>query len=174
MALVYINYGDIPAKTETFCCGEDELDTFIREQAGEFVAKGLSAVTLLIDEDTREVYGFYAISPYSRDGRTLREEQRKYFNVDFAIPAWKIGELAIDKKYQRSRNNKENRRYGSILLQEAIRDIQSRAAKGAGALIFVDAINKRVKKFYKKFGFTSIPNTSNQMARPLAEPRKVS
>lgn len=169
MALVYINYGDIPAKTETFCCGEDELDTFIREQAEEFVAKGLSAVTLLIDEDTREVYGFYAISPYSRDGRALREEQRKYFNVDFAIPAWKIGELAIDKKYQRSKNNKENKRYGSILLQEAIRDIQSRAAKGAGALIFVDAINKRVKKFYKKFGFISIPNTSNQMARPLAE-----
>lgn len=169
MALIYVNYGDIPAKTEEFCCGVDELDEFIREHAGKFVQKGLSAVTLLIDEDTRDVYGFYAISPYSKDGKALHEEQQKYFNVGFVIPAWKIGKLAIDKKYQHSPNNEENKRYGSILLQEAIRDIQSRAANGAGALIFVDTIDKRVKKFYKKFGFRSLPNTSNQMARPLAE-----
>lgn len=152
MALIYINYGDVPAKTEDFCCGEDVLDNFIREQAGHFVQKRLSAVTLLIDEDIRDVYGFYAISPYSRDGKALHEELRRYFNVDFVIPAWKIGKMAIDKRYQHSPNNKKNKKYGSILLQEAIRDIQSRA-----------------KEFYKKFGFRSIPNTSNQLARPLAE-----
>ena len=56
-----------------------------------------------------------------------------------------------------------------MLLQEAIQEIQKRADKGAGALILVDAIDKKVKKFYKKFGFSSIPNTSNQMVRTLAE-----
>lgn len=169
MSLVYVNYGDVEANIEAFSCGEEELDNFIKKQAGDFVQKGLSAVTLLIEEETRDVYGFYAISPFSIDGKALREEQSKYFNVTFPIPAWKIGELAIDKKYQRKKNKEECKRYGSTILQEAIRDIQQRAMRGAGALIFVDTINKKVKKFYKKFGFTSIPNTSNQMARPLSE-----
>lgn len=96
-------------------------------------------------------------------------EQSKHFNIKFPVPAWKIGMLAVAQKYQRKGLATNRKRYGSMLLQEAVHDIQQRAKGGAGALILVDAINKKVKNFYKKFGFTSIPNTSNQMVRPLAE-----
>ena len=169
MSAAYINYGDLPIATENFHCGETSLDEFIKEHAQTFIQKGLSAVTLLIEVETRELIGFYAISPFSIDGRALRSEQSKYYDVTFPIPAWKIGLLAVDKKHQRNSNRAEPKRYGSMLLQEAIQEIQKRADKGAGALILVDAIDKTVKKFYKKFGFSSIPNTSNQMVRTLAE-----
>lgn len=169
MAAAYINFGDLPVNTEHFCSGEPSLDEFIKEHAQVFINKGLSAVTLLIDVESRELIGFYAISPFAIDGRALRSEQSKYYDVTFPIPAWKIGLLAVDKKYQRNNNREAPKRYGSMLLQEAIQEIQKRADKGAGALILVDAIDRKVKKFYKKFGFTSIPNTSNQMVRTLAE-----
>lgn len=112
---------------------------------------------------------YYSISPFSIYSSALGVEQSKYFDVRFPVPAWKIGMLAVAKKYQRNNSAPMHKRYGSMLLQEAIHDIQQRAKGGAGALILVDAINKKVKRFYKKFGFTSIPNTSNQMVRPLAE-----
>lgn len=169
MSAAYINYGDLPISTDSFCSGESSLDDFIKKNAETFICKGLSAVTLLIEQETRELLGFYAISPFAIDGKALRAEQCKYYDVTFPIPAWKIGLLAVDKKYQRSANKETPKRYGSMLLQEAIQEIQRRAEKGAGALILVDAIDKKVKKFYKKFGFASIPNTSNQMVRVLAE-----
>lgn len=169
MPEVYVNYGDFPADVESFTCNEPALDDFLKVRAASFIQKGLCAVTLLMDSDTREVLGFYAISPFAIDGAALRAEQQRHFDVTFEIPAWKIGELAVNAKYQRSGKEDECRRYGTKLLQEAIEDIQRRAARGAGALIMVDTINRRVKKFYKKFGFVSLPNVSNQMARPVDE-----
>lgn len=79
---------------------------------------------------------------------------------------WCVGS---GKKYQRNAAQGMNKRYGSFLLQGAIQNIQKRARGGASALIFVDVINRPVKRFYKNFGFCSIPNTSNQMARCLRE-----
>ena len=169
MPEVYVNYGDVPADVQSFTCDEPALDSFLKTRAASFIQKGLCAVTLLLDSDTREVLGFYAISPYAIDGAALREEQQKHFDVTFEIPAWKIGELAVHAKYQRNPKTGDSRRYGTMLLQEAIEDIQRRAARGAGALIMVDTINRKVKKFYKKFGFASLPNVSNQMARPVDE-----
>lgn len=169
MAEAYIDYGSVPVDAEAFACGEPELDGFIRESAATFVEKGLCAITLLVDQDTHELLGYYTISPFSIYSSALGAEQSKHFNIKFPVPAWKIGMLAVAKKYQRNSSESAHKRYGSMLLQEAIHDIQQRAKGGAGALILVDAINRKVKKFYKKFGFVSIPNTSNQMVRPLAE-----
>ena len=169
MSLAYVDYDESYEQLTTFTCGEPLLDDFIHKQAADFVRKGICAVTLLIETETREVIGFYAISPFAIDGDALREEQNKYYGVTFAIPAWKIGELAVATEHQRKPDKSKCKRYGTMLLQEAISDIQHRAVGGAGALITLETVNLKVKKFYKKFGFTSMPGVSNKMARNLFE-----
>lgn len=59
----------------------------------------------------------------------------------------KIGMLTVAQKYQSNGLATNRKRCGSMLLQEAVHDIQQRA-KG-GAVILVDAINKKVKNYYK-------------------------
>lgn len=97
MSLQFVNFGTRPAKTDTFDCGVESLNHFVRERAEVFVKKGLCAVTFLMDTDHDGVYGIHTISPFSVDSEVLREEQRKYYNVTFPIPAWKIGVLAVEK-----------------------------------------------------------------------------
>ena len=88
MSAAYINYGDLPIATENFHCGEPSLDEFIKEHAQTFIQKGLSAVSLLIEVETRELIGFYAISPFAIDGRVLRSVAPgiRFFRFSYVQP----------------------------------------------------------------------------------------
>lgn len=146
---------------ELFDCGEPELNSFISESAAHFVAQGLSAIRLLIDLDNDKLVGFYAISPLCVELSSLSAKQREQYNVPFPIPSWLIGRLAVDKQYQ-----KQN--LGGALLLDAMKNIRKRAENGAGALIIVDAKNRRIKQFYKKYGFSTLASCGGlKLAAPL-------
>lgn len=154
--------GAEPPAAGSFDCGEEELNEFIREDAHRFVKQGLCAVNLLIDTESSRIIGFYAISPLSIEAGKLSPRQREQYNVPFPIPAWLIGRLAVDKLYQ-------DKHCGEALLISAMENIKKRAANGAGALIIVDAKNKKIKNFYKKYGFSSLPSSGLKLAYPIAE-----
>ncbi len=121
---------------------------------------GLSAIVLMIEHVSRELLGFYAISPTSTDVRRLSQRQREWYNVSFPVPSWLIGRLAVSKKH-----HKEG--LGSILLMDAFKNICTRASKGAGAMVVVDAKNRSVKKFYEKCGFKALPSCGLKLACSL-------
>lgn len=162
MKLAFSYSGSELSAGYSFDCGEPELNAFIRDEAARFVKLGLSAVKLLIDTDSHRLAGFYAISPLSINIGRLSPAQRELYNVEFPIPAWLIGRLAVDRQYQGSH-------LGAALLLDAVKNIRSRAAKGAGALIIVDAKNKKIKNFYKKYGFSTLPSSGLRLAYPIAE-----
>ncbi len=150
------------AAPELFDCGEPELNSFLRNDAVHFVRQGLSAIRLLVDLDENKVIGFYAISPLCVELRRLSAKQREQYNVPFPIPAWLIGRLAVDRQYQKQQ-------LGGALLLDAMKNIRKRAEKGAGALIIVDAKNKKIKNFYKKYGFTTLASSGGlKLATPVA------
>ena len=146
---------------ELFDCGEPELNSFLRESAAHFVKQGLSAIRLLIDLDNNRLVGFYAISPLCVELSRLSAKQREQYNVPFPIPSWLIGRLAIDKQYQKLH-------LGGALLLDAMKNIRKRAENGAGALIIVDAKNRRIKQFYKKYGFSTLDSCGGlKLAAPV-------
>ncbi len=147
---------------DKFDCGVPALNDFLRESALRFVRQGLSAVRLLIDLDTEQVIGFYAISPLSIKSKHLSEQQREAYNVAFPIPAWLIGRLAVDKSHQGSG-------LGQALLLDAMQNIRKRAERGAGALFIVDAKDDKVAAFYKKYGFLSLPSAHRRLVRSIAD-----
>lgn len=141
--------GEVETGVAQFDCGEPELNFFLHNEAEHYVKTGLSAVKLLLDRESDRVAGFYAISPHSVKSEHLTREIRELYNVSFSVPAWLIGRLAVDIRYQGIHS-------GGALLQDALCNIKSRARNGAGAMIIVDAKNKRVKKFYKKYEFSTL------------------
>lgn len=145
-----------------FDCGEDGLNHFLACEAADFGAKGLSATKLLVERETLRAVGFYSISPFCLARHFLADEQLSYYDVPFPIPAWLIGRLAVDSQYQ-------GIGLGALLLHDAIVNIRSRAYDGAGALVIVDAKNRAVRGFYKKYGFRSLNQAGLKLARPVTE-----
>ncbi len=163
MAFGFRYLGEDALLPGSFDCGEPELNEFLLDDARRFVKQGLSAVRLLVDMDNEQVAGFYAISPLSVEAGRLSDAQRAAYNVAFPIPAWLVGRLAVDKRYQQ-------RHLGAALLLDAMNNIRKRSAHGAGALFIVDAKNKKIKAFYKKYGFTSLHSCALRMFRPIDHP----
>ena len=147
---------------DSFDCGEDALNHFLVHEAAGFGAKGLSATKLLVERETMRAVGFYSISPFCLARHFLADEQLSYYDVPFPIPAWLIGRLAVDSRYQ-------GIGLGALLLHDAIVNIRSRAYDGAGALVIVDAKNRVVRGFYRKYGFRSMNQAGLKLARPIAE-----
>ncbi len=152
MSLETVYYGSQQVDCGDFDCGEEDLNTFIREEAKDYPSKGLAAIVLLVESETRKLAGFFAISPTSFQTRKLTQAQKNFFNVPYAsIPAWLIGRLAISREFQQQG-------LGSMMLLAAIDNIRSRARNGAGALIMIEAKNEQVQHFYEKFKFEAMPD----------------
>lgn len=147
---------------DCFDCGENALNHFLVHEAADFGAKGLSATKLLVERETMRAVGYYSISPFCLARHFLADEQLSYYDVPFPIPAWLIGRLAVDSRYQ-------GIGLGALLLHDAIVNIRSRAYDGAGALVIVDAKNRVVRGFYRKYGFRSLNQAGLKLARPIAE-----
>ncbi len=160
MKLAFAYLGNISLPSAPFDCGDSFLNDFLMEDAARFAEQGLSAVKLLIDQDNARVVGFYAISPMSIEISRLSPEQRNQYDMVFPIPAWLIGRLAVDKAYQKQH-------LGATLLRDAMMNIAQRSAQGAGALIIVDAKNRKIKNFYKKYGFSTLPSSGLKLACPI-------
>lgn len=155
--LILTEYKGSIHNCSSFSCGEKALDDFIVNCAELHQAKGLSAIRILLNRSTSSVLGFSAIAPQciSLDSvpKKLLEE---YPSISFPIPCWIIGRLAVAKDLH-------GKGLGEILLLDAICDIVKRARGGAGSIIILDAKNKKVKKFYKKYNFKSFQSNFMRM-----------
>ena len=80
------------------------------------------------------------------------------------IPAILIGRLARDITYPG---------VGSLLLADAITRCVRAAKEIAASLIVVDAKGPAATRFYKKFGFLSLPGLPDRMFLPMATAEKL-
>jgi GNAT superfamily N-acetyltransferase len=136
---------DKPVDREGFACGEPALDDYFHAQIGQDAARGFAMAVVGFDtSESERVLGYYTLCAASTSPAYLPEDLRRRLPRYPAVPAIRLGRLAIASAWQ-------NRHTGSLLLIDAIK--RACNYELAWALFLVDAKNERAERFYKKFFF---------------------
>lgn len=149
-----------------FRCGTDELDHYFRQQAGQEARRHVAATFVLIENDTRNIAGFYTLSSTSVDVSQLPETQLSKLPKYPILPATLLARLAVDKRYQ-------GKKLGELLLIDAMkRSLKSSYEIGAIAIV-VDAKNDNVVGFYKKYGFIQFNTFPAKLFFPMSTVKSI-
>lgn len=127
-----------------FRCGEDALDRYLKEQAGQDMKRHCSTVVGAAKPDSRAVLGYYAVSSAIVRLDGLPEPERKRLPRYEHIPAVLLGRLAVAEQ-------EKGQGLGSLLLADAV----TRACRSdiAWAVFIVKAKHEKAAAFYRHFGF---------------------
>jgi ribosomal protein S18 acetylase RimI-like enzyme len=145
-----------------FSCGVPELDTYLREQAGQDKRRGVAVPYVLVDRDTETIAGYMTLSMAAIQLTDLPPEIAHRLPRYGAIPTVLIGRLAVATAYQ-------GRGVGQLLLVGAL-DHAERAARTVAAFsIIVDAKNDAARAFYERFGFARLEPDSYRLYLRMAD-----
>lgn len=129
-----------------FCCGEPDLDTWLRRHALKNETSGASRTFVVTRE--KVVAGFYSLAV----GSVMHVEALKPLrrNMPDPIPVMILGRLAVDQTCA-------NKGLGSGLLKNAVlRTLQVSEMAGLAAML-VHAKHEKAAKFYYDRGFRVSP-----------------
>jgi GNAT superfamily N-acetyltransferase len=154
---------DRQAGRDDFACGKPDLDAYWRTMAVRHAREGLAAVTVMQDEATGEVIGFYTLVGYTLVVETLPAHlnRRKLPN---RLPTTLLGKLAI-------RSDRQGRGLGSILLAHAVETAVQASRRVASYAVVVDAIDDDAARFYQAFGFRPLTGQPTRLLLTMAEAR---
>lgn len=141
----------------SFCCGEAELDHWLKTRALKNEGKATRTYALCIDD---KLAGFYSLAVGSISRELVSGSIRR--NMPEPIPVMLIARLAVDKKFH-------GRGIGMGLLRDALlRTVHVASIAGIRA-VMVNALNDNAAGFYSHFGFKEAPNNRLLLLLPLAE-----
>jgi ribosomal protein S18 acetylase RimI-like enzyme len=144
-----------------FCCGVEALDRYFHRQVSQDIRRRLTACYVALCGDSEHICGFYTLSACHIALPDLPAEITRKLPPYPAIPAVRIGRLAVDQEFR-------SRGLGSAMLVDAAcRVIESDIA--AFALV-VDAKDAQAVAFYEHHGFS--PLAVEGEARTLFIPLK--
>jgi predicted GNAT family N-acyltransferase len=143
-----------------FDCGVEALNRYLKVFANQHRAKGIATTFVLVDSNQpAQILGYYALSAAALSFESLAEADRKGLPA-YPIPAVRIGRLAAATSVR-------GKRFGELLLQNAIKRIlQSRSTLGVYAVV-VEAKDATAEGFYRKYGFRVCDARSRQLYLPL-------
>jgi ribosomal protein S18 acetylase RimI-like enzyme len=145
-----------------FACGNDRIDTYLRQTVTQDVKRNYAACSVARDLATDRVAGFYALSssnvPLTEVPADLAKKLPRYPSV----PAVLIGWLARHVDFA-------GFGLGEALVFDAIRTVAT-APIGAHA-VFADAIDDRAAAFYASFGFIPLLTRSHTLYLPMSTAR---
>jgi len=102
-----------------FSCGNDSLDQYLKNQAGQAVDKNLAAVFVLTS-DGKKIAGYYTLSSYAVNLDEIPEEIARRLTRIQEVPATLLGRLARSVEFR-------GQGVGEILLVDALkRAVQNR------------------------------------------------
>ncbi len=141
----------------TFSCGDQHLDTYFRQQAGQDERRRLARTFVLLDIENGSIAGFYTLSATSLLPAALPPEMARKLPHYDQIPGMLIGRLAVDTQYQ-------GQGVGSMLLLDAIARINT---IDAGVYVIVVDAYQSARGFYTRFGFQVLPGDNSRMILPM-------
>lgn len=146
---------------ESFNCGDDALNDFLRRYARKSHEAGGAKTFLAIDDaDNKLVLGFYSLSPASVEyDRTPEIIRRGLARHD--VPSFRLGRLAVSQEMQ-------GRGLGGQLLLAAGRRCLLAAAEVGGVAIVIDAKNERVAQWYQSYGAVALLDAPQTLLLPLS------
>ena len=144
--------------TRLFCCGNHDLDNYIRRYASQDVKRNLTRIFVATEENSTRLAGFFTLSAGSVNCADLSLELARKL-PRYPIPVALLGRLAVDKFFQ-------GKGLGSILLAEACQKVAQASAVLAVAGIMVEAKNQSAASFYQHFGFQPLPEKTECLFLP--------
>jgi len=147
----------------TFDCGYPDLNAYFRHYALKNDELSIGKTFVAIDE-AGTVTGYITLSNAQIETSTIPENIVAKL-PRYPVPAFRIGKLAVDKRFQGSG-------VGAWLLRMALQRALDISVSVGVFAILVDAIDEKAKSFYLKFGFIPLIEHPLSLFLPLATIRK--
>lgn len=145
--------------TETFCCGNDALDGWLRQTAKQHIRKGISRTYVAVAPGSPErILGFYCLTVGEAETDTLPSRIAK--NLPRTIPVVLLGRLAVATEAK-------GEGIGGLLLVDALHRTVRVASEVGISVILVDAKDQNAVSFYQHFGFQTLPEASHRLVLPV-------
>jgi GNAT superfamily N-acetyltransferase len=144
-----------------FSCGNDALDRYLREQAGQDQRRHLSTTWVLIDIANRELIGFYSLAASAVNPSSLPEAIAKRLPRR-PLPVTLLGRLAVDLRYR-------GRKLGSRLLADALIRAELGSRNVGAMAVIVDAKDGTARAFYERHGFRQFADDPLRLFIPMAD-----
>jgi ribosomal protein S18 acetylase RimI-like enzyme len=149
---------------QTFSCGAEPLDRYLRTQAAQDVRRHIANCFVASPVQSNAVAGYYTLSAASIPMTDLPAEQARKLPRYPVLPAALIGRLAVDLRHQ-------GRQLGAALLFDAVaRAIRADAAVFA---LVVDAKDEAAARFYRHHGFQTFWDRATRLFLPVATAARV-
>ena len=144
-----------------FSCGNDAIDRYLREQAGQDQRRRISTSFVLIDVANGAVAGFYSLAASAVEPSSLPEETSKRL-LRRPLPVTLLGRLAVDLGYS-------GQRLGSRLLADALIRAAVASSNVGSMSVIVGAKDDAVREFYERHGFQPFADDPLRLFIPMAD-----
>lgn len=136
-----------------FSCGVENLDTYLRTQAGQDVRRKANAVFVLVSvAQPEDVLGYFTLCATALSQGDVPEAARKFVPRYPLVSATLIGRLAVAK-------DKQGQGLGAILLAQALQKAYESANTVGSSMVVVDASDETACGFYAAHGFIRLPES---------------
>ena len=138
---------------DSFDCGENDSNLFIKKQASKHMQVGISKTMILpdispLENDKYKICAFYTIAPSSIKRESLPTKIAKKL-PHYPVPVFLLAQMAFHIEYQGTG-------LGKITLIKALEYLWQVNSQMTAYAIVVDCLNNNVKQFYKKYGFETL------------------
>lgn len=148
-------------RRDGFDCGNAALNDYLKTRLNQQMNRGLTVGYVLADADGR-IAGYVTLSGGELPLAVIPAGHG--FPVKLPLPTTLIGRLAVDRAFQ-------GQGVGGDLLVHALRIAVRVADEVASAVIEVDVIDDRARRFYEHFGFRRLPDDELHVYLPMADAR---
>ena len=143
-----------------FSSGNDELDRYLKNQAGQDVRRNIAASFVLVEEGDNAVLGYYTLSAFAVALSHLPEAIARKLPRYPVVPATLLGRLAVDARLR-------GQGLGEYLLMDALERSFRQADQIAATAVVVDAIDDAARRFYLHFDFLPFPERQDRLFLPM-------
>lgn len=143
-----------------FTCGNETLNTYLKTKATQEIRKKITAVYIIRKKNQQNVIGFYTLSSSSIELTNLSADQIKKLPKYKSLPVILLGRLAVALQYQ-------GKKIGEYLLLDSLIRSYNLSKQIGSYAVLIDAKDKNIAKFYKKYGFIPTKNEPLKLYLPM-------
>ncbi|MBK5291286.1 MAG: GNAT family N-acetyltransferase [Acidobacteriia bacterium] len=154
--------GDVHDRA-AFTCGREPLDRYFHTQATQDIRRRIATCFVAVEEATGKLAAYYTIASACIPTPDLPPEITKRLPRYPAIPAVRIGRLAVDLNFH-------GRGLGAALLADALRRVL--LSPPVVFALLVDAKDDEAVAFYRHHGFLPLIHQPRTLFLPLATAEK--
>ncbi|MDO5624201.1 MAG: GNAT family N-acetyltransferase [Pseudomonadota bacterium] len=151
---------------QSFDCGHEDLNRYLREQARQDAEKRVAAPFVLTQPGDATVLGFYTLSSSIITADELPAALMKRLPRYGQLPVTLLGRLAVDR-------SAAGQGVGAFLLVDALRRSLEAARQIAAMAVVVDAKDAQAEGFYRHFDFQPLQPTPRRLFLPMAQVAKL-